>query len=132
MTRSLTGDWTRDLPLSKQALGYRGGGYMYYINLNPWQPDIETNKNVILTARCVITGHFAINTTITSTATVISNKVFTKDVCDTSIRTGCEIKYNEFKRNNLRRWCHNKAISGSSKQIPIVTITSTKNLHPSV
>ena len=26
MTQSLTGDWTRDLPHSMPALGYRGGG----------------------------------------------------------------------------------------------------------
>ena len=35
MTRSLPGDWTRDLPHSKPALyhykGYQGGGSMYMV-----------------------------------------------------------------------------------------------------
>ena len=36
MMRFLTGDWTRDLPHSKPALGYRGGGVFY------WTPYIQT------------------------------------------------------------------------------------------
>ena len=32
MTRSLNGDWTRDLPHSKPALDYRGGGLENYKN----------------------------------------------------------------------------------------------------
>ena len=38
--RFLAGEWTRDLPHSKPALGYRGGGVFY------WTPYIQTQHSI--------------------------------------------------------------------------------------
>ena len=59
MTRSLTGDWTLDLPHSEPALGYRGGGVCY-------SEKISLLKLLLYSTKLFLTFKIKCNTSIYS------------------------------------------------------------------